>query len=445
VGDVSIYLSSLNGVATAAWYAGRLGDRGCQAVICTPSRLVDDAKRVLPDDRLVLQPVAPFTSTERFLARAHATFADYASDLVVGDNPANLRYFGPRSRFKGPAHRAIRRACGRIPSRLVNRAAARAFNGAAAWRFPSKHVLVISFPEQPLLLCDSTARIDTVVDSWDHPVRKTSGYVTHTAIAWNRDLARDWQRYQGAGAVRIGPAHKLMYALSADRDGAGGPGTTLMYPMVTSRFAGEWFEAELQVVDAIAEAAREAGWEVLVKPKPMTSRDELAEVAARHDNVSLGTFLDSGAALDYVLTDAYNDVRLRELGEVDLVVNSGTTFGLDAACAGRPLLQLDLSRLEDARAFADANRNYHIQHHLCRVAGTAGAPPRNLRELGALVKRELAPDRRAAHAQSAARLRRWVDQPAGEFEATLESLAPPVGAAERPVPLANNELKNSAY
>jgi hypothetical protein len=85
------------------------------------------------------------------------------------------------------------------------------------------------------------------------------------------------------------------------------------------------------------------------------------------EGVELGSFsraVSTNRSLDYVLDDETNDLRLRELSSVELVVSTVTTFGLDAAAAGVPVLQLALENAEAYPGISSAARNAHLLRYL---------------------------------------------------------------------------------
>lgn len=405
----SIYLSSLNGIETAIIWAKAYLDVGVVPYVCIPARIVEDVRPLLRMHDLIPFVLEPLSAGERGWASMHSALCNYASSLVMGDNIDNALLSAPTDRWRRGIVYRLRRFPIKPSSRVVNQICGALFSRKTARRFPTRHVLVVSFPETPLILCHGAVIVDTIVDSWDHSVRRTAGYPTRTAIAWNRDLAEDWQTYQGARALALGPPVKLQYALTSGTPATTLGARTLLYPVATTSHYEAWLNEELKVIDVICSAAGKAGWQVLLKPKPMSRASDLAPLLGRYSGVRFGAFHESRGPLDYHLNDAYNRTRLGELRESCLVVNTVSTFGLDAACAGVPLLQLDLGGLHDLPSLSAAARNHHLRTWLYPNARDSVIRPVNMADFALKMEEwlrlsDLDPARRAS-----ARLRTWVD------------------------------------
>jgi hypothetical protein len=293
-------------------------------------------------------------------------------------------------------------------------------------------VVAISFPQEPILLCQRDILADVVVDSWDHPVRRTAGFKTRIAVGWNSAIAEEWRAVQGAADITVGPPVKLRYAYeSAPLQPTTSATKTLLLPVCTSTAVPPWFSDEVQAIGAIFQAAQHAGWKVILKPKPNTRPDELADLLSKFPAVELASFSLSDGPLDYRLTGAYNEQRLRELERCSVVLNSVTTFGLDAACAGVPLLQLDLRAMSDLRFLASAARNRHLIRHLYPIASDAVLRPRTLAELQRQLEEFLLRPPWAAMAAASSALAKYVAPSHGAGPAASAMLNLPQGAPRR--------------
>jgi hypothetical protein len=207
----------------------------------------------------------------------------------------------------------------------------------------------------------------TLAESWDHPRTIPACYLTDSVAAWNSDLTQDWVRYQGAHQSVVGYPTKLRYALESPvRDFGSAAGDVVLYAATSSsNTPGRWlFDEELRLIDALAPACAKAGMQLLIKPKPNGRPDEFAGFASMHPNVRVGRYGTAANPVDYSLDAGYNAYRLRELSDVDVVVNVGTTFALDAAAAGVPVLQLDLRGRSDLPQLAAAQDAYHLSRYL---------------------------------------------------------------------------------
>ncbi len=374
VGGSTVYVSSTNAFGTARAVADAMARTGRPVFVVCPIRILTAAAVAFGGF-----PVLPLAS-ERNAAQASRLqdeAAFWLSSLVPGANPDNvLLQLGKRARRKTPAHRLLasiranwKRSMPLLPGPAANAAIAKGLSllrlGTA---FPTRHVVAISFPDHRAVLTDERLTVDTVLDSWDHPVRRSAGYLSRYVVAWNAELGHEWVRWQGAKEVLIGYPARLGYALRANPLRRGNePGLRrLLLPVATSHNVPRWFEDEMVLFEDIVQAAHSAGWTVVIKPKPSTLAGELAHWKGRA-GVELGSFSHSanpGSSLDYVLDDDVNRRRLEELASVDLVVSTVTTFGLDAAAAGVPVLQLALENAEAYPGIASAGRNAHLLRYL---------------------------------------------------------------------------------
>ncbi|MEK7884353.1 hypothetical protein [Methyloversatilis sp. NSM2] len=234
-------------------------------------------------------------------------------------------------------------------------------------------VLAVTRSDVRHLLCAGGLDVVSLMESWDHPPKAPMGYQSRTAFVWNAATREDWVEFQGGEDVRVAYPFKLRYALENPVQSS--EGDLVLYPATFSaRSDPAFFSAELTLLDHLCRAARTAGMRLLVKPKPNGLEGEFASLLARHPGVELAPYKDNDGSTGYFLDEAYNRQRLDLLARCALVVNLGTTFALDAAAAGVPVLQL---RLDDAPRFpllSQADRWVHLQRHflsrpdlLCRI------------------------------------------------------------------------------
>ncbi len=279
---------------------------------------------------------------------------------------------------------------------------------------PEKNVWVVSFLTEPTLALGRRHRVITLVDSWDHPVRRTAGYRSDVVVGWNQDLANDWADVQGAKAAIEGAPLKLRYAADrypiepcADR--------RFMFAVGTSAHTPEWQAAELRLAELVCAAADDAGWEVLLKLKPTGGQEDWVAFSEHWSNVEISDEADAPTPMDYFLDDDYNNRRLADLVRVRFVVNSVTTFGLDAALAGRPVLQLSELAGAGLVGLKSAQRNYHIRKYLLSQDHTFRVTEGDLRnDLGIWLRN---PDDRATlYSQH---LRGWL-LPGGGFDTAVD-------------------------
>lgn len=137
----------------------------------------------------------------------------------------------------------------------------------------------------------------------------------------------------------------------------------------------DWYRDELELIEALCEATGQAGWSLLIKPKPNGRTGDFDHLAAAYPHVEVGLYRDAPSALDYYLDDEYNRCRLEELEQCDLVVNCWTTFALDAAAAGKPVLQLDARSVVGWPALKLGLENYHLSNYILSRSNTLRPTP----------------------------------------------------------------------
>ena len=233
--------------------------------------------------------------------------------------------------------------------------------------FPTPTVANVTFIDYPEVLCANGQRIVTLVESWDHCVKRPMGYVSEVAFLWNQSLTEDWKAYQGdLHAIGLYPL-KLRYALQSF-DGPAiketDPRKLLLYPASYGSNAGQFFEAELEIIEIVCRSAKRAGWDVIIKPHPAGASGEFDAISRKFAHVSIGTVLGGSGTNHYYLDDHYNKLRFSELRKSNLVVNLYTTFVLDASLAYVPSLQLNLTGNENYPVVSRISNNQHLQKYL---------------------------------------------------------------------------------
>lgn len=214
--------------------------------------------------------------------------------------------------------------------------------------FPTKDIIVVTIPRHPVLLCSRLQRITTIIESWDHPAKAPIGYVSDRVYVWNDALAEDWLHYQGDKCIGRSYPIKLGYVIEAAEEKVLGKKESyrLMYPMTfASSSDSSMFNEELALVEQICEALERQGHTLVIKPKPNAERGELDRFRL-WSHVQISAYQDNDGGANYDLSSTYNERRIKDLQDVDIVVNLGTTFGLDAAAFGVPVLQLVIESTE---------------------------------------------------------------------------------------------------
>ncbi len=259
-----------------------------------------------------------------------------------------------------------------LPNNAVNRSVARIISPFISNIFPTNRIIVYSYPSAPHLFCAAGQEIITLMESWDQPVKRPAGYLSKLVYCWNRDLCEDWQANQGDVEVKVGYPWKLRYWLESYDQVATIPKEAkplVVYAVGTSSFnkIGHIFQQEQKIIAEVCEATRRIGWRLHIKPKPNGPQGEYDTVASNFDHVTIGAYKTVEDTSDYYLDDAYNRNRSQELKNCALVINTFTTFGLDAALMGYPVLQLDFRDNANYGEIGNFQTNYHTSRYLLDI------------------------------------------------------------------------------
>lgn len=260
-----------------------------------------------------------------------------------------------------------------VPNKQINKA----LNWIGGFRlrnpFPTERVLVGSLNSCAELLCGSHLKAYTVMESWDHSVKIPNGYSSEKVFVWNRELGKDWENCQSESqweefyplklwaAIDYGSRHmsrvredcnsrKMVYAVAS-----------------TDRYSGSLtLSIEQRIIRALCVATESAGWTFFIKPRPNGRPGEFDKYIHEFPHVSVGCLSDQNGsvAANYCLTSEYNQRRFSEVIDAQLVVNAFTTFGLDAAMLGLPVLQLDLRSCPGYEDSVQVYDNHHIKKYL---------------------------------------------------------------------------------
>ena len=289
--------------------------------------------------------------------------------------------------------------------------------------FRTQKVLVAARTLVPELLCARGLKVFSVIESWDHPGKYPVGFTSVNVFAWNRDIGEDWIRYQGGDTFTVSYPMKHRYVIEHLRDHLPVSVTPLKgAPFILYAFASNGqtsnkrlFQEELSFIGEICEAALAHQRTVFIKPKAQGNTRDFDFLLDRYPNVVIGSYKDSGdRPEDYYLDADYNALRLKELQQCDLMVNGGTTFGIDAALFGLPVLQLDFCDANQYPATSQAFTNYHLKKYFVSDPNLTISIRGSTTVFAALNEYLSNPDGREARYGD--RLRNWIhtDEPIGE-------------------------------
>jgi hypothetical protein len=244
--------------------------------------------------------------------------------------------------------------------------------------FPTRKILVGTLNASAELLCAKGQQVYSIMESWDHPVKHPNGYQSYRVYSWNPSLGEDWEAAHGDRSWKPFYPLKLRYAYHDVRGsrlwemsrGKRSRPMCVYAVASTPRFGNPaTFELESRIITDLAEATADAGWDLFIKPRPNGKAGEFDSFTKRYPHVTVGSIMDDteDQPANYYLDDEYNQRRFMEIIEAELVINAFTTFGLDAAAAGMPVLQIDL---REATGYEDSQRvfnNHHIKKYLIGI------------------------------------------------------------------------------
>lgn len=236
--------------------------------------------------------------------------------------------------------------------------------------FPTRKIFHVTKARVPYLFCARGVKVYTLVGSWDHHWKiDAAGHKSDCVFVWNNDLAEDWTNNQGDKNVFFCFPLPFRYLINEKppqilRTLDSLKPLTVLYPMTSaSENSHGWFEEECKVVEDLAIACQKSKIMLLVKPKPYEKQEALNFLAS-FDNVEIGAYNTNSSKEELILTEEYNNVRRAELSKCDIVFNIGTTFVLEAALYGLPIVQLKICDCSILTKLCELQRTQHIRKYL---------------------------------------------------------------------------------
>lgn len=230
--------------------------------------------------------------------------------------------------------------------------------------FSTNNVLVPTLNSYSFLLNNSSLNVFTVMESWDHTMKVPNGYISKKVFLWNENLQNDWREYQkDINTFGIFPL-KLRYAIKNKFVNRKVKNKIVYAVASTSLFSNPVLERmEKKIIRDLCVFTKSLNIDFLIKPRPITSSTEFIPLLEEFSHVELGFYNPPETnASNYFLNDDYNKLRFNEIKDAMLVINCFTTFALDSALIGVPVLQLDVSN-----AYPDSSlfyNNHHIKKYL---------------------------------------------------------------------------------
>jgi len=262
----------------------------------------------------------------------------------------------------------IAKLCPKLPNNKVNITLSKISTAFLKNPFDSKTILVASQNSCPQLLGLKSQKVVTVMESWDHAVKKPNGYASDIVFAWNSSLREDWIASQHDQLVHVFWPLKLRYAKKfglvheVSSDLISKRKFCVYCVTATRRFSSPIIiELEKKLIRDLSKATGLAGWDLLIKPRPNGEFGEFDDVLKEFSNTRIGAMQSQEVDVpaNYFLDDGYNATRFAEVSGAEFIINAFTTFGLDAAAANLPVLQIDI---RDAIGYGASNFYYENDH-----------------------------------------------------------------------------------
>lgn len=330
--------------------------------------------------------------------------------------------------------------------KAVGRFVPKAGNPNAAYRkffgrlvpnpFREGPVVAVTRVTAPYWLSAATRKVHVVMESWDHPVKTPFFHPADSCHTWNSDLARDIEVHQRLAADgRIYPL-KFRYLQEIARSAGGGDdaigrianpayrrhleelpaGPFLTYVATTQSGNRGAHEEEMLLIEQLCQWTARNRMALYVKPKPNGNAGEYDSLA-RHPHVTVGIYGDSESR--QMLDPDYHLYRYALLKRSRMVINVATTFVLEAALVGVPVVQLKAAETYPHRHFKDWGANPHVGKYL--NAGHEYAYDGTPASLDAILEDALAGGGSRAHRFSL-EISRWLGG-GRTVEESVESLA----------------------
>ena len=135
----------------------------------------------------------------------------------------------------------------------------------------------------------------------------------------------------------------------------------IIYPTTTSSQNSFAHQGEINLIENLCQETQGLGIKLYIKPKPNGSVGDYDEFK-KYTHVIIGPYARNVNAID-LLDDNYNIYRYLLLKYSYLMINVGTTFGIEGALLNIPIMQLILDD-EMYKGFAQYSKNPHIEKYL---------------------------------------------------------------------------------
>lgn len=224
--------------------------------------------------------------------------------------------------------------------------------------FPSKNIVVVSRINIEQHLNSKKQNITTIIESWDHMYKAPFCYESKYMVAWCEDQRRNLHRYQLSKNYLLGYPVKLNYNETLNSDYQ--KRIDILYPMTyTGHSDRKFFKEEISFLKYILGIVRKHNLSILIKLKPNAKSNDRDIILKELGDVSISNEEGTNQPENYELDEHYNQNRLKIIKSTRIVINIGTTFGLDCVKNNIPVIQVNL---RNNLQYTDISSNMMYEH-----------------------------------------------------------------------------------
>lgn len=340
-----------------------------------PDELVFDAKNVFcKNDSLIINSLTHIKKKNKFRFAIHRvllllfTRTDFSFQFKKKREQTTKKFTGTTGFLL-----KLSRFTPKISNKSINKFLSSITGTFFKNPFKDNIIIVGSLNASAELLSAKHQKIVTVMESWDHAVKEPNGYTSTLFLGWNKLLCHDWKMNQFDNNTKEFYPLKLRYArevvkqqriLASNNEGRR---FKVLYPVASTRkfSIGVLCDIEERLIAELAKICKQLNWDLHIKPRPNGMIGEF-DYLNHFSHVTVGhvSHGDINNPANYFFSDVDNAKRFQEVLDSDLVINAFTTFGLDCAAAGVPVLQLDLRLASDFLDSSVIYNNHHIKQYL---------------------------------------------------------------------------------
>lgn len=207
----------------------------------------------------------------------------------------------------------------------------------------------------------------TIIESWDHIYKKPMGYIDKFTYLWNHEQIKDFMKFQSQSNCRLSYPKKISYLINKEKLNKDKIKLrTILYPATTSSFAerDKMFESELEFIEHLCFFISKTNYELIIKTKPNGKKGDFDFLKSKYSKIKiLESSIFNSTTNFYIDKD---EIKLRKeiFSKVDVVLNLGTTYAIEASLFNKPVIQLDFENSFKFSKLSELQKNYHLQKFL---------------------------------------------------------------------------------